>query len=216
MKKTKNIAVFASGRGSNFQVILANIRDGVIPARVNLLITNKSDAGAIQTAQENNIPYRVFPAKKFPDAIAYNDAILAELQQHEIDYVVLAGYLKLIGIQIVRAYENRIINIHPALLPSFGGKGMYGHHVHQAVYESGVKYSGPTVHLVNSEYDSGPIVMQQAVPLDDDDTPESIAAKVLRAEHDLFPRAVKMLVEERLEISGRRVSILGEINNHEQ
>ncbi len=143
-----------------------------------------------------------------PDAKAFNDLILHELIHLKIDYIVLAGYLKLIGRQIVERFENRIINIHPALLPAFGGKGMYGHHVHQAVFDSGVKVSGATVHLVNSEYDAGPIVCQKSVDISDVKSPEEIAARVLRIEHEIFPQAVKLLVEGKLNVKGKRVGIV--------
>ena len=118
-------------------------------------MTNNSKAGVIEIAKKNNIPVKVITPRDYPDSRSFNDAILKELLAAEIQYIILAGYLKLIGTQIVERYENRIINIHPALLPSFGGKGMYGHHVHQAIYDYGVKVSGVSVHLVNKEYDAG-------------------------------------------------------------
>ena len=135
---------------------------------------------------------------------------MTALVDAKIDFIILAGYLKLIGKQIVERYSNKIINIHPALLPSFGGKGMYGRHVHEAVYNRGVKISGATVHLVNTEYDAGPIVLQKVVPIDDVVSPEEIAARVLKIEHEIFPQAVKLLVEGRLKVKGSRVTIKGE------
>jgi len=206
----KRLAVFASGRGSNFRAILDNVQNGTIPAEVVLCLTNNPAAGVIDIAKTNNIPVRVIIPKNFPDSITFNDAILKELQSAGADYIVLAGYLKLIGRQIIATYANRIINIHPALLPAFGGKGMYGHHVHQAVFESGVKISGVTVHLVNSEYDAGPIVLQQSVVIDDLNSADEIAARVLKIEHQIYARAVKLLVEDRLHIEGLRVHIRGE------
>ena len=159
--KKKRLAVLASGRGSNFQAILEKIREKYIPAIAALCITNNPDAGVIELASASGIPVRIFVPKDFKDNVEYNDAILGELLKSEIDYIILAGYLKMIGAQIVERFNNKIINIHPALLPSFGGKGMYGHHVHLAVFNRGVKYSGVTVHLVNREYDAGPIVLQK-------------------------------------------------------
>ena len=206
----RRVAVFASGRGSNFQAILKKIHQGYIDATIGLCVTNNPNAGVIDIAKENNIPVGLFVPREYPDANAFNDAILAELEDKKINFIILAGYLKLIGRQIVEKFANRIINIHPALLPSFGGKGMYGHHVHDAVFESGVKVSGATVHLVNTEYDAGPIVMQKSIPVDYAQSPEEIAALVLQIEHQIFPEAVKLMVENRLRVTGKRVEVLGE------
>jgi formyltetrahydrofolate-dependent phosphoribosylglycinamide formyltransferase len=205
----KRLAVFASGRGSNFQVILDNTVSGYIPANIILLITNKPDAGALGIAGQNSIRAEVFEPKKFADADAFNAAILNILIEERIDYIVLAGYLKMIGPEITRVFSNKIVNIHPALLPSFGGKGMYGHHVHYAVFAHGVKISGVTVHLVNDEYDDGPIVMQKCVDISHLNSPEEIAAAVLKIEHQLYPKVVKALTEERIRLHGRRVEITG-------
>ncbi len=207
------IAVFASGRGSNFLAILKKIQTGYIPAKIALCITNNPDAGIISIAEANDVPVRIFIPKEFTDAKQFNDVILSELKATKVDYIILAGYLKLIGTQIVEQFENRIINIHPALLPSFGGKGMYGHHVHEAVFSRGVKLSGATVHLVNSEFDDGPIVMQKSVDITAVQSPEEIAAKVLEIEHEIFSEAVKLMVENKLQLSGNRVEILGDSNH---
>jgi phosphoribosylglycinamide formyltransferase-1 len=206
----KRLAVFASGRGSNFRAILEQIQNGFIPAEVVLCITNNPAAGVIDIAKSNHIPVCIIIPKNFPDSTVFNDAILKELLSVKVEYIVLAGYLKLIGKQIIAAFPNRIINIHPALLPAFGGKGMYGHHVHQAVFDSGVKVSGATVHLVNSEYDAGPIVLQQSVAIGDLNSAEEIAERVLEIEHRIYARAVKLMVEGRLCIQGRRIQITGD------
>lgn len=206
----KRIAVFASGRGSNFQAILEQIKKGFIPATIGLCITNNPEAGVIEIAEANGIPVKIYPPKDYSDSHAFNQVILAALIEAEIDYIILAGYLKLIGRQIVDRYSNKIINIHPALLPSFGGKGMYGHHVHEAVFNRGVKLSGATVHLVNNKYDAGPIVLQKSVSIEDAISDEEIAKRVLKIEHAIFPQAVKLLVEDRLEVKGLRVTIKGE------
>jgi phosphoribosylglycinamide formyltransferase-1 len=206
----KRLAVFASGRGSNFQAILEQINNGNIPATIGLCLTNNPNAGVIEIARENKIPLKICSPKKFPDIQTFNEDILNALIELDIDYIILAGYLKLIGKQIVDQFSNKIINIHPALLPSFGGKGMYGHHVHEAVYERGVKISGATVHLVNSEYDAGPIVLQKVVSIEDAGSPEEIARRVLKIEHEIYPQAVKLLVEERLKVNGLRVNIKGD------
>jgi phosphoribosylglycinamide formyltransferase-1 len=206
----KRIAVFASGRGSNFQAILEQINKGNIPATIGLCLTNNPNAGVIESARKSGIPVKIFSPKEYPDSYSFNEAILTALVESKIDYIVLAGYLKLIGQQIVDRYSNKIINIHPALLPSFGGKGMYGHYVHEAVFNRGVKVSGATVHLVNNHYDEGPIVIQKAVSVEDAISAEDIANRVLKIEHEIFPMAVKMLVEERLEVNRSRVNIKGE------
>jgi phosphoribosylglycinamide formyltransferase 1 len=202
-----NIAVFASGRGSNFQAILTAIDAGVIPARVVLLITNKSDAGAIGIAQAQKIPARHLSQKMFSSEKKLADAILGLLEENHIEFIVLAGYLKKVPAEVIRQYRNRIVNIHPALLPSFGGEGMYGHHVHEAVIASGEKVSGATVHLVDEEYDRGPIVLQKTVSIVPDDTPDSLAAKVLKIEHEIFPLALKAFAEGRVRIEGRKAWI---------
>ena len=209
MKKTY-LAVFASGRGSNFEIILDKTRDGTIPASVRLCITNNPNAGVIEIAKENKIPFKIISPKNFPDNQSFNDAILKELKNADIDFIILAGYLKMIGEQIVNRFNNKIINIHPALLPSFGGKGMYGHHVHDAVFNRGCKVSGATVHLVNNEYDAGPIVLQKSVSIEGIKSSEEIAERVLQIEHKIFPLAVKLMVEDRLRIKQNRVQIEGE------
>lgn len=205
----KNIAVFASGRGSNFKHIYQNIRQGKIPATVKCLITDNRKAGALDFARENSIPaFTIFP-KDFNSSEKFGQAILEVLIRFSIDWIVLAGYLKKIPDNVVTAYDNRILNIHPALLPAFGGKGMYGSHVHQAVFDSGAKVSGVSVHLVNTEYDAGPIVMQQAVEIDDCRKPEEIAAKVLKVEHILYSEAIRKVLTKQFEVRGNRV----EFNN---
>jgi phosphoribosylglycinamide formyltransferase 1 len=202
-----NIAVFASGRGSNFQAILNAIDAGLLPARIVVLISNKSDAGAIEIARAHNISIQHLSQKLFSSEEALADAILEVLKRNRAEFIVLAGYLKKIPVQVIRQYQNRIVNIHPALLPSFGGKGMYGHRVHEAVIASGEKVSGATVHLVDEEYDRGPIVLQKTVAIVPDDTPDSLAAKVLKIEHEIFPLALKAFAEGRVRIEGRKAWI---------
>ncbi len=204
------IAVFASGRGSNFKNILDRTLSGYIPAKIILLITDQYNAGAIETARANQIQVRVFSPKEFPDKSVLHSQMLDYLLECQITHIVLAGYLRLIGLEIVRRFENKIINIHPALLPSFGGKGMYGHHVHEAVYNHGCKVSGVTVHLVNEKYDAGSIVTQKCLSIDDVQSADELARRVLKIEHEIYPFAVKILVENRIKFHGRRVEILGE------
>ncbi|MBM4161340.1 MAG: phosphoribosylglycinamide formyltransferase [Ignavibacteria bacterium] len=202
-----NIGVFASGRGSNFQAILNAIHQGYLPARVTLLLSNKSDAGALEIARSNGIATAHLSQKQFPDEELYVAAVLAALKEHDVHVIALAGYLKMIPTAVVRAYRNRILNIHPALLPWFGGPGMYGHHVHEAVLASGMKISGATVHIVDEEYDHGPIVIQKTVPIEQQDTPETLAARVLTVEHEIYPLALKAFAENRVSIKERSVWI---------
>lgn len=198
-----NIGVFASGRGSNFQAILDAIHQRVLSARVSLLLSNKSDAGALEIARAHQIPAVHLSQKHFADEPSFAAAMVQLLKEHDVQIIALAGYLKKIPVSVVREYRNRILNIHPALLPSFGGHGMYGHFVHEAVIASGAKLSGATVHLVDEEYDRGPIVLQKSVPVERGDTPESLAAKVLRVEHEIFPLALQAFVEDRVIINER-------------
>lgn len=177
------VAVLASGGGTNLQALLDTCR-GDARARVVLVASNRPTAGALQRARMAGVPTVVL------EDPADGAALIRLLEEHRIDLVVLAGYLKLVPEDAVRAFEGRMINIHPALLPSFGGKGMYGRRVHEAVLASGATVSGPTVHLVSAEYDRGPIVAQWPVPVAHDDTPETLAARVLDIEHQLLPAVV--------------------------
>jgi len=203
-----NIAVFASGRGSNFQAILNAIDAGLLPARVVVIISNKFDAGAMEIARAHNIPTQHLSQKMFPSEEALANAMLEVFDKSHAEFIALCGYLKKIPAQVIRQYRNRIVNIHPALLPSFGGEGMYGHHVHEAVIASGEKVSGATVHLVDEEYDRGPIVLQKIVDIAQDDTPDSLAAKVLKIEHEIYPLALKAFAEGRVKIEGRKAWIM--------
>ncbi len=202
-----NIGVFASGRGSNFQAILNAIQEGLLPARVVLVLSNKGDAGALEIARAYSLAAVHLSQKQFPDESSFAAAMLDVLKKHNVQIVALAGYLKKIPLTVVREYRNRILNIHPALLPSFGGAGMYGHYVHEAVIASGAKFSGATVHLVDEEYDRGLIVLQKAVAVEVCDTPETLAEKVLTIEHEIYPLALKAFAENRVTINERSVWI---------
>ena len=202
-----NIAVFASGRGSNFQAILDAIDAGILPARIVVLISNNSDAGAMEIARAHNISTQHISQKMFSSEEALADAILEVLEEKHTEFIALSGYMKKIPAHVIRQYRNRIVNIHPALLPSFGGEGMFGHRVHEAVIASGEKVSGATVHLVDEEYDRGPIVLQKTLDIVPDDTPDSLAAKVLKIEHEIFPLALKAFAEGRVKVEGRKAWI---------
>lgn len=190
------IAVLGSGRGSNFAAILRALEEGVIPnARVCVVISNNSGAGILELARSHNLPAVHLSHKQFADEQQFVRALLELLRRHEVNLVVLAGYMKRMHPAVVDAYRKRIVNIHPALLPKFGGAGMYGHHVHEAVIASGERVSGATVHLVDEEYDHGRILLQQSVSLSAGETADSLAAKVLQIEHQLYPEALRQIAE---------------------
>ncbi|KPK95020.1 hypothetical protein AMJ80_05225 [bacterium SM23_31] len=201
------LAVFASGTGSNFRAIVDSIEDGKLNAVVVGLISNNPDAGAIVFAESKQIPCEIVNKKRYPDESEHDAKILNILEQWKTNFIILAGYMKMINPLIVEKYKNRILNIHPALLPSFGGKGMYGLHVHEAVIEYGVKFSGVTVHIVNNEYDAGPVVLQRVVPVLDDDTPQSLQQRILKEEHIIYTEAIQLFAENRITVSGRRVFV---------
>lgn len=202
MSHPLRLAVFASGGGSNFAAILAAIADGRLDATPVLLVTDRPGIGAIEKAEAQRIPVAVLPPKDFADEEGFADALLDALDTRKADFVALAGYLKKIPEAVVRAYRHRMLNVHPALLPSFGGKGMYGRRVHEAVLGHGCRVSGATVHLVDADYDTGPIVLQTCVPVHPTDTPETLAARVLTVEHRLYPEALQCFAEGRATVEG--------------
>ena len=201
------LAVLASGRGSNFEAILKSINSGKLKATIQVVISNKASAGALEIARSHHIPAVHISAKEFPQQEQFDEKLLAVVGEYQANFIVLAGYLKMLSPGIIRAFKNRILNIHPALLPSFGGTGMYGHHVHQAVLDYGCKVTGVTVHLVDEQYDTGVPVLQRCVPVLDDDDAESLAARVLKVEHQIFTEALQLFADDRIEIIGRRVKI---------
>jgi phosphoribosylglycinamide formyltransferase-1 len=207
--KCIRLAVFASGRGSNFQAILKAIDEKRLSAEVGVLVSNNPDAGALQIARMRSIPGVIIQKKDFSSREGFVQSMMNTLEKHRADLILLAGYMKKIPPEIVNRYKNRILNIHPALLPSFGGQGMYGHHVHEAVLAEGCRVSGVTVHLVDEVYDRGPIVAQESVPVLEGDTADSLAARVLKTEHRLFAEAVQLFAEGRVEVVGRKVKIKG-------
>jgi len=181
--KKQNIAVFASGGGSNLQAIIDGCAVGKINAQVCAVISNNSKSMALQRARDAGIPAFHFSAKIIPDPAGLAKTILQTLLDHKTDIIFLAGYMKRIDPSILRQYENRIYNIHPALLPKYGGRGMFGLHVHQAVIDAGETQTGITIHKVDPEYDTGAIVAQCMVPVEKSDTAETLAARVLAREH---------------------------------
>ena len=206
------IAILVSGpsRGSNMEAIIEACRDRRIPdSAVVAVIGARDDAPALQKAHALSVPTAVVNPREFPDPDMYGDALLWVLQKAQPDLICLAGYMRLLPAQVVQAYPMRIMNIHPALLPLFGGKGMYGLRVHQAAIDSGMKITGCTVHFVDEGYDTGPIILQRCAPILDDDTPETLAARVLPVEHEIYIEAIRLFVQGRLRVEGRRVRVVG-------
>ncbi|MCL7030162.1 hypothetical protein MKW94_017501 [Papaver nudicaule] len=196
--KRKKLAVFVSGGGSNFRSIHDAAVQGSLHGDIVVLVTNKHDCGGAEYARKNNIPVILFPkASNVPDGLSKSDLVTA-LRGFEVDFVLLAGYLKLIPVELIRAYHRSILNIHPSLLPAFGGKGYYGMKVHKAVIASGARYSGATVHYVDEHFDTGRILAQRVVPVLANDTAEQLAARVLHEEHQLYVEVTKALCEDRI------------------
>jgi phosphoribosylglycinamide formyltransferase 1 len=202
-----NIAIFASGRGSNFEALYRALTERRIDARIVAVISNNSDAGALALARSFQIPAFHVSGKQFATDREFVARQIELLQSLHVDLIVLAGYMKKIDPALIALYNGRILNIHPALLPKFGGQGMYGHHVHEAVIAAGETESGATVHLVTDDYDRGPIVVQKRVPIGEGDTPESLAKKVLAVEHTLLADAVALFAADAVSIENNRVVI---------
>jgi len=196
MEAKLNVAVFISGGGTNLQSLIDAASSPEFPARIALVISSSKKAYGITRAENAGIPALILRKKDFNSDSDLSSAILEALKEHSIDVICLAGYLKLVPKEIVRSYRNRILNIHPALLPKFGGKGMYGMRVHQAVLESGERVSGPTVHVVDEIYDNGEILAQREVPVIPGEDPESLQKRVLEQEHRVYPEVLKRICEE--------------------
>lgn len=201
------LGVFASGGGTNFQAILDAIDRGELTARVGLCVSNNEQAGALERATRHDVPTVTLNPTAFDDPDRYVQALTRALDEYGVNFVALAGYLRKIPSLVVEAFRGRMLNVHPALLPAFGGKGMYGMRVHEAVLDYGVRWTGVTVHLVDEKYDTGPVVLQQPVPVKQDDTPETLAARVLEVEHELYPEALRLFAEGRIRLAGRKVWI---------
>lgn len=201
------LGVLASGRGTDFQSLIDAQKQRFFDAEIVVLISNNPDAYAIERAKQNGIPAYVIPHKG-KKREEHEREITAVLEKHGVELVVLAGYTRTLTKFFVERWRNKIINIHPALLPMFGGKGYYGMKVHEAVLASGMKVSGCTVHFVTEEIDRGPIILQKCVEVKEDDTPETLAARVLEKEHEILPLAVKLIAEGRVKIiDGKKVKI---------
>ncbi len=198
------LGVMASGRGSNFQAIIDAVATGYLKARVCLLVTDSAGAYAIERAKNHGIPSRVMVPKDFGSRDDYYRAVAAEMKKAGVDLILLAGFMRIVGKPLIDAFPHRVMNIHPALLPSFPGL-----HGQRQAYDYGVKISGCTVHFVDEGMDTGPIIIQAAVPAGFEDTEETLSSRILALEHRIYPEAVKLFIEGRLEVRGRKVFVKG-------
>jgi len=194
----KNIAIFASGGGSNFKEIYKKINLNEIPANISLVISNNPNCGAIKFAEKESLPNFIINKQLFSGQEERTEMLKKILINCNIDLICLAGYMKRIPEKIINHFKFCILNIHPSLLPKFGGKGYYGIRVHQAVVSSNEKETGATVHFVDNKYDNGPIILQKKIKISSEDSPESISDKVLLIEHEIYPKVVKAFCEDRI------------------
>jgi phosphoribosylglycinamide formyltransferase-1 len=204
MPRPLPIGVLISGSGTNLQAIIDAIAAQELDAKIQVVLSNRADAYGLVRAKKNGIPVAVLDHKQFPSREAFDQAVVDILRGREVKLVVLAGFMRLLSPVFVSAYSNRIMNIHPALLPAFPGL-----HVQKKAVEHGVRFSGCTVHFVNEECDEGPIIIQAVVPVFPDDTEETLAARILAQEHRIYPRAIQLYSEGRLRVEGRKVFVDG-------
>jgi phosphoribosylglycinamide formyltransferase-1 len=197
------IAVLVSGRGSNLQAIIDSIENGYLHTQISVVVSDISDAYALERARTHGIKAVHIDPKKSGSKEAYETEIQRVLDSHNVQLVLLAGYMKILGKTLLTAYKNRILNIHPALLPAFPGL-----HAQEQAFNYGVKVAGCTVHFVDEELDGGPIILQKCVEVKEDDTPQTLADRILEQEHKIYPEAVKLFVENKLRIEGRKVKII--------
>ncbi len=200
-----NLAVLLSGSGTTLQNILDTAAAGTLDARVSCVVSSRENAYGLERARKAGVPAAVVPRKSYDDPGSFSDAVWAEIDKYPVDLVVLAGFMSLLVIP--PRFENRIMNVHPALIPAFCGKGMYGAHVHTAVLDLGAKVTGVTVHFVDNEYDNGPIILQRPVSVAEDDTPETLAARVQAEERKAYPAAIQLFAEGRITVVDGRVRI---------
>ncbi len=206
MSKTVNLAVLISGSGSTLQNLIDKIGEGSLDAHISVVISSSPRAYGLKRAKKHGIPVVLVKKGDYDSLERFSNVIVREIEKYPIDLITLAGFLHLFKIPV--KYTGKVMNIHPGLIPAFCGKGFYGNRVHDAVIESGVKISGCTVHFVDNEYDTGPIIIQRAVPVLDDDTAETLSKRVFAEECLAYPDAIRLFAEGRLEIVGRRVITL--------
>jgi formyltetrahydrofolate-dependent phosphoribosylglycinamide formyltransferase len=206
MNRRARLAVLLSGGGTTLQNLLDRIAAGTLPAEVAVVVASRPEAYGLERARQAGIPALVVARKEYPNSERFSDAMHAALEPFDVDLVILAGFMSLFEPRA--RYAGRVMNIHPALIPAFCGTGFYGDRVHRAVIDSGVRFSGCTVHFADDQYDHGPIILQDTVPVLEDDTPETLAARVHALERELYPEAIRLWAQGRLQIEGRRVRIL--------
>ena len=211
MARQLPIGILISGGGTNLQAIIDAIRAKELDARIEIVLSNRADAYGLVRARTYGIATEVLDHKKFPSREAFDEAVVEILRDRSVELVVLAGFMRLLSPVFIRAYSNRIMNIHPALLPAFPGL-----HVQKKAVEHGVRFAGCTVHFVNEECDEGPIIIQAVVPVFPDDTEENLAARILKQEHCIYPRAIQLYSEGRLRVDGRKVLVDGLVRDENQ
>lgn len=199
------IGALVSGSGSNLQAIIDAVESGKINGELVVVISSNSNAYALERSRDHGIATEIVLYENCRDRRSFTQQIAGLLNQYKVDFVCLAGFMRILDPVFFELYHGDVMNIHPALLPAFGGKGMYGRHVHEAVIRSGARFSGATVHFVTEECDVGPIIIQDIVCVDDDDSPDTLAAKVLQVEHRIYPKAVELYCAGLLEVDGMRV-----------
>ena len=200
-----NLAILISGSGTTLQNLIDKINDKTLNANIQIVISSAPDTYGIKRAEQNNIPVAIVQRKGFNNSEIFSNTIINEIEKYSVDLIILAGFLHLFKISY--KYTGKVMNIHPGLIPSFCGKGYYGHHVHEAVVESGVKVSGCTVHFVDNEYDCGPIIIQRVVQVHEDDSPETLAQRVFKEECIAYPEAINLFADGSLKIEGRNVRV---------
>jgi phosphoribosylglycinamide formyltransferase-1 len=203
------IAVLLSGGGTSLENLFEHIEAG-LPAEVVCVLSSKKSAFGLQRAEKRGVPALAIPRREHKDVGVFNDALHDALDPFDPDLVCLLGFLS--PFELRERYAGRVLNVHPALIPAFSGKGYYGHHVHEAVLEAGVKLTGATVHFASDDYDEGPILLQATVPVEEDDTADSLAARVQALERELLPEAVRLIAAGRVRIEAKRTRILSDVN----
>ena len=201
----KSIAVLISGGGTTLRNLITKVDDGMLDAQIGVVISSTQNAGGLQFSAEAEIPNRCVERSEFASDAEFSDALFSICREFNVDYVVMGGFLK--RVVIPSDFSNRVVNIHPSLIPAFCGQGFYGHHVHEAVLQYGARVSGCTIHFVDDEYDHGPIILQRTVVVKCDDTVDSLASRVFEAECEAYPTALNLLLKGRLSIKGRTVQI---------
>lgn len=206
MQKVR-IGVLISGGGTNLQALIDEVEKGNINGEISVVISDRKGAYGLERAKKHGIKAIALDRKDYKDKVEFTRGLMDALLENNIELIVLAGFLTILASEFIEEYKGRIINIHPSLIPAFCGEGFYGQKVHSAVLEYGAKITGATVHFVDEGADTGPVILQESVPVMEDDTPETLAARVLKVEHKLLPQAVKLYCDGRITIEGRKVRI---------